>query len=505
MLTKTQAQMKMANGSTHCPPPFYYASRDADALRDLEATLLALPGTPTFEQVQEVLRTKISDAMVKRRHEHERNVLRTFPNLVCFPPSMSMKEIYKYIKRSSVLTGEVKRFRSLYWKMQSAAEAIPKNLDSDVYQTAVLEAKERALFERYLKPYRLKTIGFEATRTTLRTAIANIHQYIQQILYAFFPINRRKQLEYDASVTAAHTMPQLFDLILQPRGNGVFEQRIPLQARVVATLAQLEFEYLISPHNPDNLDSIRNELLHVFNQNVFVPGELRRVIVVAELDPNNYYRVKRKSDGKFDVAWLDDTKQSEMPQTSETRFVLPLLVNVIRMPNGKEILVHFDTRRKVFIFAKQLRKLYRESDHVTDLSGLSLILLNTRPEEEEYLADLLRNTVVNCPGLVSAQDSNASRAGTIDQHNPFSSPDRTGEKYDFRWGVKHELQILTLPYFVNSLVAHALDGHPFYKLLTYLDTLFPWIWPTSLFGIDWYDPRIRDMLWQHQCRMLQAA
>jgi len=492
------------------PAPFFNASRDAQTLRSFQETVRQIPGELSRTELLDILDLEIQKASKRLREDQEQKVLRAFPNLICFPdkPNASNEDNswrrFCYVRHNSVLVGELKRFRGMRNSLEAARASVPKTLPKAEYHSAVAEAQDRALYDLYVEKYNLDHIGFEETRVLMQTAIVNVRGFLDDILKEYFPMNRRRQLEYAASVQAAHTMPQLIELMTRKTGGGVISRRIPFEARIMAVLAQLEFENLIGSHSPDRLDQVRNDLITRLENDVFDESESARVIVVAKLDPANHYRVKRQNDGGYEVSWYYENDTRANQQTNETVFVLPLDVRIVKK-NGHVILIYFDSRRKQRVFAKQLRKNQRKPDQITDLSGVVMVLLNNNALDEEYLANRLRATIVNCPGLVSAQQSNASRAGAIDPDNPHSSPNRRGEKYEFLWQVWHELQILALPDFINSLVAHAQDGHPFYKLVTYLDTLFPWIWPKAIYGLDWYNQEVRDILWRHQCRMLQSA
>jgi hypothetical protein len=493
------------------PSPFFYSSRDAKTLARLQQLIREVPQEMTREECLALIEDEIKKAADRLRREQEQKVLSTFPNLLCFNDDYSIEPWINlwyrvhYIRHNSVLVGELKRFRGMRNALKEAKAAVPQDMPKAEYAEAVSEAQDKALYDLYNEKYSLDNIGFEEARALMHTAISNIHTHLNKILQEFFTINRRNQLEFDDKVLTARSMPQLIELMSGKHGTGIISRRIPFEARIVAVLAQLEFESLIGTHNPDTLYRIRTDLINHLEKDVFEESESASVVVVAKLDPDNHYRVKQHEDGTYDIDWFyeDDPKANQ--HTSETVYIECLNVRIMKK-NGHAILIHSKTRPKDRIFAKQLRKNQRKPEQVTDLSGLTMVLLNNNLIDEEFLANRLRATVVNCPGLVSAQQSNAKRAGAIDEGNPFSSDTRRGEKYEFFWGgIWHELQILALPDFINSRIAHAQDGHPFYKLVTYLDTLFPWIWPTQMYGMDWFDPKIRDMLWRYKCSTLQPA
>ncbi len=486
------------------PQPFFATFGQVQVIQDIAETLSSMPESIERDTLLAILAEKADEYAVKARKSHEATVLQIFPNLITFPDKMPKRQILQEIRRSSVLSGEIMRFRNLRAQLLAAKKSLPDNLSKHEYSEKSAEVQDRILYNHFAEKYDLYHLGFEESRILMQTAISNVRNAIDDILCKFFPSNRRPRLEFTAEVLAAHNMPQLIDLMARERKSGVISKRIPFEARLVAVLAQLEFEHLIGTNNPVRLSKIHEDLIHQLENQVFRGSESARVIVVAELDPQNKYRVKRNTDGNYAVTWYYENEPEANTQPSETHYVLFLDVRIIKK-NGTEILIYFAPRPKERIFAKQLRKSQRKPEQINDLSGIVMVLLNNSLTDEEYLANRLRTTLINCPGLVSAQQSNASRAGAIDPSNPHSSPNRRGEKYEFLWQCWHELQILALPDYINSRVAHAGDGHPFYKLATYLDTLFPWIWPTHLYGLDWYDQSTRDMLWSHQCRMLQSA
>ncbi|MBD3281795.1 hypothetical protein GF391_03550 [Candidatus Uhrbacteria bacterium] len=477
----------------------------------LQQIIREVPEEMTREQCLALIEQVKQEQIDRLREQEQRDVSQYFPNLLFYPddPQLDDEEKFwqrfKYLRRSSVLVGEKKRFRNLKNKLAEAKAQVDKNQSPAQYRNQVAEAQDRALYEFYTDKYNLDRLGFKQARALMQIAITNVQTALNEILKEYFPSNRRRQLEYAASVQAAYTMPQLIELMSRNYGNGVISRRIPFEARIIAVLAQLEFESLIGSHNPEQLEHARQELIARLENHVFDDSLSERVVVVAKLDPANNYRVKTDIDGRYQVEWYYENQPDAEITTNETTYVLPLDVRVVKR-NGRQIFVYFESRPKQRIFTKQLRKKQRKPEQITDLSAMSIVLLNCDRADEEHLANMLRATVVNCPGLVSAQQSNASRAGAIDPGNPFSSGNRRGEKYELLWGgFWHELQILSLPDFINSLVAHAQDGHPFYKLITYLDTLFPWIWPPALYGLNWYDQEVRDMLWRRQCRSEQPA
>jgi hypothetical protein len=108
---------------------------------------------------------------------------------------------------------------------------------------------------------------------------------------------------------------------------------------------------------------------------------------------------------------------------------------------------------------------------------------------------------VRAPGSVSGEASNASRAGVLDPSNAYSSQEYRARKFDVRLRNRiFELQFMYLPMWVNEMVAHGRDNHPLYKLFQYQHRLFPDMFPTELYGLDWRDPALRQVL-----RNLQIA
>jgi len=481
---------------TACPPAFYQNSRELFVLRRLKAALGPTDGPPPdWNRLMAVFDAEAVQIMRYHMAEHAAETYRTFPGLTAFPPSMSHREMVQAVRRSSLLTGERKRFKRLRRQMREVERTLEQGLSPLERRRAWSLSQDRTLFSAYSKQYGLNG-DFDEMRRVSHQAVKNTHGFLDQLLENYVPINHRKQLECAACVHAARDFPTLISLAGNIAGPGVISKRIGYEARMVAVLSQLEFEYLIGAYNPERVDGIREDLISVFENEVFDPSQSRRLVVVAELDPRNDYRVKRDASGGPMIEVYDETQPEAHLMATGTRLVLPLDVRLVRY--GEVMVpVYFDTRRKEMIFTKLLRKLYREPEHITDHSGFTLVFFSNGPEVE-VVANRLRDVIVTNPGQVWAQMSNAARAGAVDANNPHSSVDRRAEKYIFRWGgINHELQLLDLATYVDSLVSRNRMAHVIYKFLTLVDTAFPFIWPYDIYGKDWMDAEFRDLLWRY--------
>jgi len=446
----------MEHAEYRCPPPFYHNSRELKVLKRLK-TELERQGLPPeeLEKLMAVFRDEETAIIQSHIAQHRVELYQTFPGLTFFAPDhaeqskgvtfTARREHAERIRRSSLLTGERQRFKRLRRLMREALKSLPSGLGSAEAKRRSTELQEMALFKTYGVQYGWD-LDFQTFQRLTRKAIERTQGYVQQLL-DYLPINHSRQLIFAAGVRNARDFPTLIALAAKSSGAGIISLRTAQEARVIAELALLELEHLIGAYNPDKVDAIRQELISVFEDQVFDPGQSRRLVVVAELDPANDYRVRRDGQGR-PLLKVHDESQSEAHQTAtSTRMVLPLDVRVIRY-NGRSALVYFEERHKEMIFAKLLRKLYREPEHITDHSGLTCVVFDD--ESSEVLADKLRRTVVVNPGQVWAQMSNAARAGAIDSNNPHSAVDRRGEKYIFRWGgINHELQILDIASYVD--------------------------------------------------------
>lgn len=480
-----------------CPPAFYHVSRDLGVLKQIVAELAEI-GDEEFDRksVGEMLDAQGVHIIDRHMAEHAADLYLTFPGLTVYPSNMQLREIVAAIRRSSLMTGERKRFKHLRRVLSEAKRAVPSDLSPLERKRVLSEVQDRALFAAYTRMYGLNG-NFEEMRRVSHQAVKNTQGFIDQLLETYLPINHRKQLEFAACVRAARDFPTLVELAGHCSNRGVISKRIAHEARVIAVLSQIEFEYLTGAYNPERVDAIREDLISLFENEVFDKSESRRLVVVAELDPQNDYRVRRDANGNPALAVYDETQPEAHQMTTSTRLVLLLDVRVVRR-GGVSVPVYFDTRRKDKIFTKLFRMLWREPEHITDHSGLEMVFF-TNDMEVEVAANRLREVIVTVPGQVWAQKSNAFRAGAVDPNNPHSSVDRRAEKYNFRWGgITHELQMLDLATYVDSLVSRNRIAHVIYKYLTLVDNTFPFLWPKELYGKDWMAAEFRDLLWQYQ-------
>lgn len=491
---------------TSCPPPFYNSSREIDVVRRLKSALVEACGeNPEWPRALAVFAAEEAKIMQVHMEEHAAEVYRTFPGLTYFPPEMPRREVISRIRSSSLLTGERYRFKRIRRLMREAVRDLPQGPRSAERRRRITDFQERALLKAYSNQYGFTgEEDFEELRRLSRQAIADTHFYIERML-KFLPPIHRKQLEFAACVRAASDFPALINLAgytngkttLAKSSKGIISRRIGFEARTVAVLAQLEFEYLMGAYKPERVDAIRKELIQVFENQVFDPELSVRLVVVAELDPAKEYRVKRGADGQPMLHVYDETDERAHQTATDTRVVLPLDARVVNV-NGKQANVYFDTRRKEMVFAKQLRNRIRNPESVTDHSGFILVFFSDGIEAE-MAADKLREFVVTSPGQVTAQMSNAARAGAVDPGNPHSAVDRRAEKYVCRWGgINHEVQLVDITTYIESLVCHTRLAHDLYKFLVTLDTAFPFVWPKALYGKDWMDAEFRDLLWRYQ-------
>lgn len=496
-----------------CPPPFYHNSRELRAVRDLKGRIGPFVGnTPEWSRVLAEFNVEEASILAQRLAEHRAEVFQNFPGLTFFPPKPSenggspkfdLREIVTQIRRSSLLTGERRRFRRIVKLMREAKRDLPPGLPPAKAKRQLIELQEKQLFLTYSGQYGLERMKFSKFKRLTHEAIKRTRYYIGRLLHDYIPVEHRTQLALAASVFNARDFPTLIALAGKVSGSGVIAKRIGHEARVMAVLAQLEFEHLISAYNPDRVDAIRQDLIAVFENQVFDPDLSRRLIVVAELDPENDYRVKRDATGKPRITIYDqDAPDAHQARTSTPNLmVLSLDARVIRW-KGRLVPVLFDTRHKEMVFAKLLRKLCRDPAHITDHSGFTCVIFGG-DVDEEVLANKLRDEVAVNPGQVSAQKSNAARAGAIDPSNLHSSVDRRGESYVLIWGgINHEIQILDIATYIDSLVCQNRLAHLFYKFLTLVDTAFPFIWPQELYGKDWLEAGFRDILWESLIKKL---
>lgn len=349
------------------------------------------------------------------------------------------------------------------------------------------EASWRAFHGYFAETYGLSDETYLRDREWWGASLRAAHASFDRIRNEYFPITLRPHVTMSSEVASEQDPFGLIRLCLR-KGKDLSSRIIRFEARLLLAITQIEFEMRLRNASPERLDEILARLTRKLDRDYFAPGESEHLMVIAELDPANNYRVK-----DFELVSRDSPKARL--RSSRTRVVLPMQFRVIYV-DGERILVAVLLRRKMDVWLKLVCKRYRFYESLTDLLGGKFIYL-TREHVKAGVRHM-RRTTVRAPGSVSGQASNAMRAGAVDTTNPHSSAEYEATKYDFTFhNERVEIQFMLLAHYIDELVSNGTLNHPFYKLRKYLDKLFPVIFPTELYGLDWRDPELRERFWQY--------
>jgi len=420
--------------------------------------------------------------------EDDQELINQFPNLIVRPDDE--EEQARFEDRYSVIKGESVRFRELLRHLTRRRSACRGPWDDEESRDAALKIATRdAMHEYYADTYRLSTDNVERDAAYFADSINAARETMSYLLDEYFPLHMRKGLEMDSRVAGAHDP---YTLIRQCAGGGsdIMARIRRFEARRQLTLAQMEFELRVDHGDPKKLDEDIAWFTQKCDQVFFIPNRSEQVVIVADLDPANAYRVKG-----FKVIPRSDPESRVVPTLE--RAVLPIDVRYFSA-NGKIYRVYFEARSKPHVTLKLIAKRQRHHETLTDLPGAKFVFFE---EDTELMAgiDKLRRVLVRAPGSVSGEASNTSRAGAVDPTNTYSSHEYRARKFDVRLRNRiFEMQFMYLPIWVNEMVSHGRDNHQLYRISKYLDRVLPVLLPTKRYGIDWRSPEIRQELWNLQ-------
>jgi hypothetical protein len=421
---------------------------------------------------------------VKDPREDEQ-LINQFPLLIPQPEDAKSRRDFQ--EQYSILMGESIRFRELLAVMSQA-----RRLGKHDKEHGERERMLHAIHGYYAPNYGLSSKNVEHDARMLADAIVASRETIRFVLHEYFPLRLRKRLEMTTEVgSALHPV----DLILECAGSGkdIHSRLRHYEARRQLTFAQIEFELQLSGAGSDALNSDLGWFVDACDEHYFLKQKSDQLTVIADLDPQDEYRVKR-----FEVCSSRDESSRLLP--TRERFVVPLNVRFIPPLHKGDppIPVYFETRTKKHIPLKLIKKRQRRHESISDSCGAKFIFFD---EDRDLVAGVkrIRRTIARAPGCISGEASNIARAGQIDASNAHSSTEYRARKWDVRIRNRHfELQFMYLPFYLNEQVSHGSDNHPLYKLSQYLDLLFPVIFPTELYGLDWANMELRQELWNYQ-------
>jgi hypothetical protein len=240
----------------------------------------------------------------------------------------------------------------------------------------------------------------------------------------------------------------------------------------------------------DTADSFRaisadlRRLLGEFNTRLFADRS-RHVTFTLAINPENAYRVERialeeEGIGSVPDGWL---------VREEKRFCRVL-------KGGSFACVDDRPKTPYETYLKTLRRSEGKKDDpfaIGDKCGLMLIV----PGEREPLAlhKRLADLFISMDGRVVESEENLTKDGPPDPRNPHSSDRYKVAKLLVEWNERrYEIQIPSFQDYFSSLYSTDRENHAMYKLKTRLDVYFPILFPSSIYGHPWDDPRLREDL-----------
>lgn len=417
----------------------------------------------------------------------DEELIGAFPTLILSP--MSQRGRREFLSRS-ILLGERIRYRELMRHLVASAKnaTFAPTLAAATRVDIEREIGWRALHEYFAEAYGLTPETYERDMMWFIESIRAARRTMDYLVQTFFPMRLRMSLGMCSEVGAAYDPVQLLYLCGSPGIDSISRIR-RFEAVRQLTLALLEFEMRLSGRAPEQLDADRIRIVRTLKERFFEPNRSSQVVVIAELDPKDDYRVS-----SFRLVSRDDLEAHMI--STRTRILIPLDLRSIRV-GEQEIPVFFDSRSKENISIKLILKRRRSPWSITDMNGFSLVFFN----EIDLASGVrqLRRNIVRIPGMVSSDRSNEKRDGAVDPRNRFSSSQFKATKYDVRmYGWITEMQFLSLPNWANNLFAGGLVNRRLYKLFGNLESVFPVLFPQVLYHLDCRDPDLRQMLWDYQ-------
>ncbi len=376
------------------------------------------------------------------------------------------------------------------------AQSLAKRTTSGTFEEkedSCREAGCRALHRFYAVTYDLSESNYARDMAMFADSMRAARQTIRDLLTMYFHTHHHFSLGMSSEVDAAGDPIDLLRLCRTP-GQDIISRIRQFEAQRQLTLAQVEFELRLNHSAPERLDKDRLRIIRLLKDRYFEPNQSDQLTVIAELDPENGHRVK-----SYRVISRNDPEACTAP--TRTRAVFHLDVRMIRV-GGRNIWVYFDSRSKERIPTKLILKRERYHETLTDLNGVKLVFFDLENDLMDGVRHM-RQRVVRAPGSVSGEASNAVRAGVVNPLNKYSSAEYRATKYNVRiYNRIVEMQFMYLPDWINEWLAQERENHSLYKLLGYLDRVFPVLFPTELFHLDWRDKKERQALWDLQIAKL---
>lgn len=400
--------------------------------------------------------------------ESQSGFVNNFPNLLADRP-----------EGFDILLGERERYRHVMGFVARARNQVRDQetfaADAAGLQSALGDASRRALWKYLGHAYRLPE--FEAGYGQLVQCVKDARATFNRLIDVYFSEQMRLELEMTSDVENEDDPFELLHLCCL-NGQDILSRRTRFEAARQLVLAQQYLEMRQDGDSPDELDQAMTDLDDMLKRNFFAPGRSACYEIAAELDPDNYYRVK--------TLYPSPHKPGERHLKSHESLVV--MYPGMRFIPG-DIPVLYQTRIKQDAPLKQILKNRRDTRTIRDLLGAEFVCFD---EDSLFrVVQRMRRTVVCVPGTVFGEESNLYRSGVVNEDNRFSSEEFRSTKYyariHDRW---YELQFKLLRDWINERCSGGRENHVLYKLHSNLVELFPKLFPSALY-FDWSDPELR--------------
>lgn len=400
--------------------------------------------------------------------EDQSGFVNNFPNLLADRPEgfdilLGERERYLHVMR------HVAKSRSRI-RSQATEGADTLNLHADL-----AEVSRRALWKHLGHAYRLP--DFEAGYGQLVQCVKDARTTFNRLLDAYFSEQMRLELEMTSDVENEDDPFELLRLC-SLGGQDILSRRTRLEAARQLVIAQQYLEMRQDGNSPEELDRAMTDLDDMLKRNFFASGRSACYEIAAELDPDNYYRVKTLCPAPH---------QPGAPHLKSHESLVVMYPGMRFIPG--DVPVFYRSRIKQDAPLKQIMKNRRDTRTVRDLLGAEFVCLD---EEDLFrVVQCMRRTVVCVPGTVFGEESNLYRSGVVNEDNRYSSEEFRSTKYyariHDRW---YELQFKLLRDWINERCSGGRENHVLYKLHSNLVELFPKLFPSALY-FDWSDPELR--------------
>jgi hypothetical protein len=404
------------------------------------------------------------------RPESQDGFVNNFPNLLADRPGgfdILLGERERYLHAMLFVAGARNRLRF--------APGFPS--DPAKRSAALGDAGRRALWEYLGNAYRLPE--YDAGYGQLVQCVKDARLTVDRLLDVYFPEQMRLELDMTSDIENADDPLELMRLCSH-NGSDILSRRTRFEAARQLVLAQQYFEMRRDGNSPEGLDQAMNELDELLKRRFFVHGRSACYEVAAELDPDDFYRVKALCPSPLKPGGRRlKSHESLVVMYPSMRFI----------PGAEDVPVFYQTRIKQDAPLKQIMKNRRDTRTVRDLLGAEFVCLN---ENDLFrVVQRMRRTVVCVPGTVFGEESNLSRSGVVNDRNRYTSEEFRVTKYYARirdrW---YELQFKLMRDWINERCSSGRENHILYKAHAVLVELFPKLFPSELY-FDWADPELR--------------